>query len=420
MRCPATSEFWRDDIQRDPTWAAHLATCAVCRMETARVGQLQQLLAEFPQLDTPDAVQTQLAQLAAEVGAQRYTCAETLPLLEAWRESALDAAQMFLVEEHLLACDPCARALEQSEQLSTLMSALPALSPPAVIAERLARAREPWWRRWLMPAPAPSWQWGRVLSYSSATMAAGVVLAILLLHSGGQQALQLASKPPAVPSYRAMVMPAPAHLAPSTESATPATPSDGEETTPSAPLPVAPAVVARHAEVAAGPSQPSVVFISYDREAPRMPAAKSLPGFMSVVGPASSDVRRPHGDTPIISSATPDTAEAFVPPAFSTDERSTETPTVSAQDAMRRMAREDELASSEESLSDVQLAAAPSRTEMAPAMVVDNGAPTTPTDEINRAFSRERQQWATPKLTPIVVRNDRGATRGDGLKILIK
>lgn len=419
MRCPASSDFWQDESKhRDPIWVAHLATCAHCRQEASRVAQLQQSLAALPKLDVPPTVRTRYTDLAVGVGTQRYRCAETLPLLEAWRENALDAVRAFLVEDHLLECARCAEALAQSEQLGLLLRGLPQLTPPASIAERLTQAREPWWRRWLMPAPAPSWQWGSLLRYGGATMAAGVMLAVLLLHPGAQ--VMTARKGHVAPPTYGIRLPAPAQAGPENAEIIPDAAGTTEENAPNDNSATVDIASARQAENPQADARPFAVDeVVFERDAPRAPAAKSLPRTMSLVGPAAAEIIRSHVSSPVIPTVSTDATDAFVPPSLAANDQPADNPSASAQDAMRRLAREDDLASSEEALSDVQIAAAPRRPELSPATVMNNSAMATPADELNRAFSREQKQWATPKLTPIVVRNDHQTGHGD-LRIVIK
>lgn len=158
MQCPQTPEYWQRYLETgDPQAARHLEYCDACRQEVARAEQLPDVLLRLPLLDAPEKISADVQYLAQTITGQQLTCAETLGLLEAWREGELDAQQAFLVEEHLLWCEPCTVALEQADLLTAVLRELPALEAPASIAEQLAAARRPWWQR-LLPDLRPAWQ----------------------------------------------------------------------------------------------------------------------------------------------------------------------------------------------------------------------------------------------------------------------
>lgn len=176
MQCPLTPERWQQYHDTgDPAVARHLASCATCRAEDEKLARLQDALASLSVYQVPRTVTQRMAALNTEVGEQSLTCTDTLHLLEAWRDGELDAARAFLVEDHLLGCMPCSEALAQADILTEALRALPALEAPAVIAERIAQARIPWWKR-LLPAPAPSLSWTRQFA-----MASGIAAAMMLL-----------------------------------------------------------------------------------------------------------------------------------------------------------------------------------------------------------------------------------------------
>ncbi len=95
-------------------------------------------------------------------------------MLEAWREGELDATQTFLMDDHVLWCDPCAIEVERAERLGVLLHELPEVYVPAAVAERIRAAQVPWWERLLPPAHA----WQRL---GWATAAFALLLATTLL-----------------------------------------------------------------------------------------------------------------------------------------------------------------------------------------------------------------------------------------------
>lgn len=188
MQCPITPELWQHyQDTGDDQVAAHLASCDSCRAEAGRLTALEQALASLKVATVPGAMMQRLQALHDATQTESLTCTETLTLLEAWREDELPRAQAFLVEDHLLWCEPCTAALAQAELLTTALRTLPMLEAPAVIAERIAQARVPWWQR-LLPAPAPSWsrQFG---------VAAGLAAALMLMFGSVLQSPRLASLP---------------------------------------------------------------------------------------------------------------------------------------------------------------------------------------------------------------------------------
>jgi hypothetical protein len=173
MRCPITPELWQQYQDTGNSQVAHhLASCTACRAKVAEFTRLQAALDGLPALAAPAGIAARLSALAATTPEQQYTCAETLTRLEAWRDGALEQTAAFLVEDHLLWCDPCAQQLAIAETLTDELHQLPRETPPLVIAERIAAARLPWWQR-LVPA-TPAWS-------RSFSLAAGLAAAVLLV-----------------------------------------------------------------------------------------------------------------------------------------------------------------------------------------------------------------------------------------------
>ena len=387
----------------------------------ARVEQLKQLLISLPVREVPPAVQAGMDRLAAAVGDQQFTCTDTLPLLEAWRESALDAASMFLVEDHLLDCPRCTLALEQAEQVSVLLRSLPQLTPPDAIAERLAQARQPWWHRWVMPAPAPSLRWGQTLTLAG-SLAAAIMLAVLVLHPG-QPGTRVA-KQPRPRSQAPIIIQTPPDEGGQTMIRPPLTSSDEMASVPDNTPTTSPGEEDLAPRTA--PSGTRIIRVAdnpFSADGPRMPVTKSLPALLMPVGPSAATPKRSaHAPLMVVPSRSSSESDAEVLPVYTPAEQpvAEEAAAFSARDAIQRLAREDDLASSEESLSDVQIAAAPRRPEATVVAPLENSVQASTADELNRSLSQERRQYANPKLAPIVLHNDRMSARSDGLQILIK
>ena len=217
MRCPHDAEFWQRYIEYgDPEADRHLQYCTSCRAEVDHAARVSETLAQLPLLDAPASVTMRFQALVQATTGREFTCAEALSVLEAWREGELDATQMLLMEEHLLWCDSCAEAVAQAEQLSTALHAIPVLMPPDVIAERLAAARIPWWRRMLQPVQ-PSW--GRLAPAAAGFCAAAVLLLACILRAPVAPQVATIPKialPPAIQSP--LLNPPPRTAVPSTES----------------------------------------------------------------------------------------------------------------------------------------------------------------------------------------------------------
>ncbi len=176
MRCPITPELWQQYCDTgDVRVAEHLAGCATCRAEAAQFTHLGSSLASLPVRPVPAEVAARLQELEIATRGQVLTCHETMTLLEAWREGELPSVQAFLLEDHLLGCDPCSTALAQAETLTVALRGLPRIEVPSAVAERVALGRIPWWQR-LLPSAPPSWS--RQFSYAVATMAAIIFLVL--------------------------------------------------------------------------------------------------------------------------------------------------------------------------------------------------------------------------------------------------
>lgn len=181
MKCPRAAELWRDEFNmEDPLVRAHLASCPQCRADVEWLTRLTAGLAALPRLEIPSQMAMMRESLLRDVAGRSFACAEVQEILPAWRDGALDHIQAFLVEDHLLWCDPCSVFLMQLEQVTSLLRAIPVIEPPAIIAERIAAARMPWWRRWI-PAPAPLW------GYSGLATAAVAAIFLCVLFMNKQQ-----------------------------------------------------------------------------------------------------------------------------------------------------------------------------------------------------------------------------------------
>lgn len=163
-------------IPGDAQAARHLEVCATCRAEAARYTQLSSILASVT-IDAPSAMKQRAFELQKTIGHQVFACAETLEVLEAWREGELDVTQSFLVEDHLLWCDSCNEALASADILATTLRNVPVLDSPMAIAARLQAARLPWWQQ-LLPAPMPVWS--QQLRYATSVAAAILLVCGLL------------------------------------------------------------------------------------------------------------------------------------------------------------------------------------------------------------------------------------------------
>ena len=169
MKCPLTARDWQEYTETgDVRIKQHLAGCAACRVRASEYDSLHAVLAAMPVVKSPAVAAPQ----SAPVG--EINCAEFRTMLEAWREGELDATKTFLMDDHLLWCDPCAIEVERAERLGVLLHELPEVYVPAAVAERIRAAQVPWWERLLPPAHA----WQRL---GWATAAIALVLASTIL-----------------------------------------------------------------------------------------------------------------------------------------------------------------------------------------------------------------------------------------------
>lgn len=364
--CPFTDELYIDELNTgDARVAEHLAGCATCREEQARQQRLRALLTALPQVEAPAAVAQRLR--TGVLPSASLSCGETLDLLEAYRDNALTPAQTFLVEDHLLWCDDCALALAQAERVSALLAALPEEPAPAVIAERIAVARQPWWQRLLPQAPA----WGIGL--------AAAMLVITLLTNLTRPLPMVAKHPTSAPTLPVVI-----------------------PVTPTAPMSnltePTPAPADRHPAPTHEPAISAVIIPTLPTPAPRA----MRPGVLVYAQPPRMVAHNEYG-----------TDTTRVDPDVKPVETASADYTASARDGMVRIASEDELASKEESLSsapEVMVASASHhRADVAPAAP----APSSDMDPVARATAmrealnedlRRRKVPTTPK--PIVIRSD--------------
>ena len=157
MQCPLTPERWQQYHDTgDAQVKAHLANCARCRAVADEFSAIQRSLASLPVYEAPSNISEHFSLLESSVAGQAFDCRATRTHLEAWRASALDSVQSFLLEEHLFACASCAGELARAEALSTVLQTLPVLDVPLAVAERIAAGRIPWWKRLLSPIPTPA------------------------------------------------------------------------------------------------------------------------------------------------------------------------------------------------------------------------------------------------------------------------
>jgi len=183
MQCSQKKIWLSDAPDADLRWADHLASCASCRTEASVAAGLRQTMQALPERDAPAEVGNLLQQRLIATEDRRLGCDETLELLEPYREGLLNVTETFLVEDHLLWCASCAEELEMADGLAGAMRALPQLTPPDSIFERVALARLPWWQR-LWTTPAPSWSFGRLLQAGSAMAAAALLFAVMINFTG--------------------------------------------------------------------------------------------------------------------------------------------------------------------------------------------------------------------------------------------
>jgi len=198
MRCPQNPEYWQQYSEAgDPAAAQHLKYCAACREEAANAARLPHVLAQMPTLDAPKIVVERFQALAEATAGLQLTCDDVLMLMEAWREGDLDAQRSFLMEDHLLWCESCADALAQADALTTALRNMPVLMPPPEIAERIAAARIPWWQRMLQPVQPI---WGRLAPAALGVFATVTIVAALMMRGPAVNNIaQLPKEPGRIP-----------------------------------------------------------------------------------------------------------------------------------------------------------------------------------------------------------------------------
>ncbi|HOF88460.1 MAG TPA: zf-HC2 domain-containing protein [Armatimonadota bacterium] len=392
MRCPFSDELQSDEVNaEDPRIAAHLAACPTCREEQA----LRALLAALPAIEPPADLAARAAALPAT--AAPLTCEETLERLETYREGELTLAQTFLVEEHLLWCAACAAELERADQVRVLLAELPELSAPAAIAVRIAAARVPWWQHLLPRAPA----WG--LGFAAAALLV-VALATGLLRQPNTDVARPAPAPLPVVDALPETNPAVSDARPAARPVAP-NPVTAPATRPVAKTPPAP-VIKNPPAAASAADAPAAHALAPDLAPAAAPRVR--PTVLVRTLPPAVAARRVY-DTP-----RPDPAPRA--PEAAPDY------TASARDDMLRVAREEELAAIEESLSsapgEMIAAVARRRPEVAPTAAVAAAAAADSSaaraEELRKAIIedlRRRNAPANPK--PIVIRNtERDARAG--------
>lgn len=151
MKCPQTDIDWQEYSEaEDVRLKQHLTGCHACRVRASEYDALHALLAALPTVATP------VTAAPATAPAGELTCTQFHELLEQWREGEIDTTKAFLMDDHMLWCDPCAAEVERAGRLQILLNDMPSLTVPAIVSERIAAAQMPWWERILPPAHA--WQ----------------------------------------------------------------------------------------------------------------------------------------------------------------------------------------------------------------------------------------------------------------------
>ncbi len=390
MRCPQHAEFWYTDIDREhPEVARHLATCARCRAEAERAAQLQELLAYLPAATPPARI---AATLQAPTG-DALNCAETQELLEAWRAGAVDGPRAFLIEDHLLWCDACAAELATADTLATLLPALPELTPPAIIADRIARARQPWWQR-LLP-PVPRFNWG--LAYAGAMTVLVALVATLNWPAGHVM-------PVANNSKSRIVRPADL-LGPALKLAIPSAPQ-------SAPTTIANnAIPRKFGMLPTVPDMPEAVVPPAAKTVPRSLVIRAASGWRMKVAP----VPETDEPEPPMPASAPETEKPVTEPVY----------IASAREAVLSLHREATLTNIEDSLTNIaETPARPAGTAApAPRENADRIAPAPETmvaekpvrvEEVNRALDQElrRANARGTGFAAISVHSERAPAKG--------
>jgi predicted anti-sigma-YlaC factor YlaD len=125
----------------------HLLSCATCRAQAEKLFAVSGLMHNLPVMETPPTMRESVDMLATAVGDSQITCETALPMIELYRDGMLNSTDSFLLEDHLLWCEPCASVLEQSAIVSGLLSEMPQIDPPAEIAARVRLTKPPLWTK---------------------------------------------------------------------------------------------------------------------------------------------------------------------------------------------------------------------------------------------------------------------------------
>ncbi|MEI6520946.1 MAG: zf-HC2 domain-containing protein [bacterium] len=125
----------------------HLLSCENCREQAEKIYAVSGLMHNLPVLEAPTAMRESVAAFAAVIGDKQLTCEAAVPMIELYRDGMLNNEETFLLEDHLLWCEPCANILEQSAMVTELLTEMPQLDPPAEIAARIRLTKPPVWTR---------------------------------------------------------------------------------------------------------------------------------------------------------------------------------------------------------------------------------------------------------------------------------
>lgn len=415
MRCPKNPKL--DMHEEDPRWTDHLASCASCRFEADRSAQLQTVLQSLPQPEAPVAVAMRLHQLAAATDRQSLECAEALELLEPYREGFLDDAQTFLVEDHLLWCTSCAAALETADSLTLALRALPQMTPPDAIAERLATARVPWWQR-LWTAPAPSWNLGRLLQVGGVMAVVALCFAMLtktqpkkdyakLTPTNKVSATQDKQKPPKV------VVPLPAVI--DTKETMGFTGTVRDSGILGKPAVSSPSIINKTSENTAP--------FDEDRPPSAMDKAVALLNCMQVAPVVKITPRESApADSPIVAHVGASWGADDDDYSRNRTDKPDDTPAVaySARETFTSMNRDEELARSEEAyLLPDTMKFADATAQPEPSHIVAATQPVYSNDEVSKTLIMDIKRHTTP-LAPIEAKSDHAPTIHTGVWIPIK
>jgi predicted anti-sigma-YlaC factor YlaD len=121
----------------------HLLSCENCREHAEKIYAVSGLMHNLPVLAAPTTMRESVDAFAAAIGDTQLTCEAALPMIELYRDGMLNNEDTFLLEDHLLWCEPCANILEQSALVTELLTEMPQLDPPTEIAARIRIASKP-------------------------------------------------------------------------------------------------------------------------------------------------------------------------------------------------------------------------------------------------------------------------------------